>query len=249
VIFTHSDECVQVGTRRVKAAPAWNANKGPSAFTGEKVSSVHHSDGDGTESVEVWACVPGCPVRMLDGQSGKTKSTRSVVDHVPRPKSASIGGFAGKKDVVIVSDDDGGASRFFYTAKAGRAERDRGCDDLAPGAKGADALRDGGRSDGTVRSVGGGIHTEGVALAKNDHPTIKPQSLIRYFGKMILPPKRTDGKPRRILVPFSGSGSEMIALLQAGWDEVVGIEREAKYIRIADARIKKGEIFKDREKK
>ena len=28
----------------------------------------------------------------------------------------------------------------------------------------------------------------------------------------------------RLLVPFAGSGSEMIGALRAGWDEVVGVE-------------------------
>lgn len=75
---------------------------------------------------------------------------------------------------------------------------------------------------------------------------MKPQDLIRYFARLILPPERRDGKPRRILVPFSGSGSEVIGCLQAGWDEVVGIEREAEYVKIAEARISKGGIFGDR---
>jgi DNA modification methylase len=65
--------------------------------------------------------------------------------------------------------------------------------------------------------------------------------LIRYLARLILPPKR--GTPRRILVPFSGSGSEMIGCLQAGWDEVVGIEREAEYIEIAKARITRGGVY------
>lgn len=42
---------------------------------------------------------------------------------------------------------------------------------------------------------------------------------------------------RRILVPFSGSGSEMIGALKAGWDEVQGIELSAEYVDIAHARI------------
>ena len=38
-----------------------------------------------------------------------------------------------------------------------------------------------------------------------------------------MPPKIA-GKPRRMLVPFSGSGSEMVAAMLVGFDEVVGIE-------------------------
>ena len=35
----------------------------------------------------------------------------------------------------------------------------------------------------------------------------------------------------------------MIGCLQAGWDEVVGIERESEYVKIATARITKGGVF------
>ena len=76
----------------------------------------------------------------------------------------------------------------------------------------------------------------------NRHPTVKPLDLIRYLAQLILPPKRR-GKPRRILIPYSGSGSEIIGCLQAGWDEVVGIERELEYIQIAETRIRKGGVF------
>ena len=43
--------------------------------------------------------------------------------------------------------------------------------------------------------------------------------------------------PRRILIPFSGSGSEMIGAMQAGWEEVVGIEQDSEYCEIARRRI------------
>lgn len=69
----------------------------------------------------------------------------------------------------------------------------------------------------------------------NTHPCLKPLDLNRYLSSLILPPKRDT--PRRVLVPFSGSGSEMIGALLAGWDEAVGIEREAEYVAIAQARL------------
>lgn len=42
---------------------------------------------------------------------------------------------------------------------------------------------------------------------------------------------------RRILLPFSGSGSEMLGALLAGWDEVQGIELSAEDVAIAQAHI------------
>lgn len=56
------------------------------------------------------------------------------------------------------------------------------------------------------------------------HPCMKPLALCTYIARLLLPPPRADGKPRRILVPYSGSGSEMIGCLASGWDEVVGVE-------------------------
>jgi 16S rRNA G966 N2-methylase RsmD len=34
-------------------------------------------------------------------------------------------------------------------------------------------------------------------------------------------------------VPFSGSGSEMIGAMQAGWEDVTGIEKQAEYVKLA----------------
>lgn len=64
---------------------------------------------------------------------------------------------------------------------------------------------------------------------------LKPIALTEYLANLILPPPRDT--PRRLLVPFSGAGSEMIGALRAGWDEVVGIELSQEYADIAHARI------------
>ncbi len=72
----------------------------------------------------------------------------------------------------------------------------------------------------------------------NDHPTLKPQDLIRYLATLLLPPARADGAPRRLLVPFSGAGSEMIGALQAGWEDVQGVEQQPAYQAIAERRIR-----------
>ena len=71
---------------------------------------------------------------------------------------------------------------------------------------------------------------------RNNHPTLKPISLTTYLATLLLPPKRDT--PRRILVPYSGAGSEMIGAIQAGWEEVVGIELSPEYVAIAERRIK-----------
>ena len=136
------------------------------------------------------------------------------------------GMFGGIDSEGTARNDNGGVSRFFYTTKADRYQREAGLEKMKKVPKGVGALRDGGRT---------------ATTSANTHPTVKPIDLIRYLASLILPPKRST--PRRILVPFSGVASEMIGCMQAGWDEVVGIEREAEYIAIAKARITGGGVL------
>jgi site-specific DNA-methyltransferase (adenine-specific) len=73
LVLSHAPGCEKVGFRKIKAAPSWKELKGlptnttsDSSFTGKYTSSVHHSNEDGTETVEEWKCVEGCPVAELD---------------------------------------------------------------------------------------------------------------------------------------------------------------------------------------
>ncbi|MHB8321403.1 MAG: DNA methyltransferase [Acidithiobacillus sp.] len=89
----------------------------------------------------------------------------------------------------------------------------------------------------------------GMGDMENDHPSMKPIDLTRQLATLLLPPVRADGNPRRLLVPFSGSGSEMIGALLAGWDEVTGIEQSAGYADITRKRLAwwLGETLMDKE--
>ena len=71
--------------------------------------------------------------------------------------------------------------------------------------------------------------------AGNDHPTVKPLDLCEYLARLILPPARQT--PRQLLVPYSGSGSEMIGAITAGWEQVTGIEMDDKYVKTAQRRL------------
>ncbi|KKK96818.1 hypothetical protein LCGC14_2658920, partial [marine sediment metagenome] len=64
----------------------------------------------------------------------------------------------------------------------------------------------------------------------NNHPTVKPIALTKWLATLLLPPDSV--KPRRLLVPFAGSGSEMVGAIQAGWDDVVGVEQSEQYAEI-----------------
>ena len=73
----------------------------------------------------------------------------------------------------------------------------------------------------------------------NNHPCCKPLDLCRYLAKLILPP----GDDAKLLIPFSGSGSEMIGAREAGWKHVTGIEMNAEYIEIAERRLRSRSEF------
>jgi site-specific DNA-methyltransferase (adenine-specific) len=64
----------------------------------------------------------------------------------------------------------------------------------------------------------------------NHHPTVKPTDLMRYLCRLVTPP---DGL---VLDPFMGSGSTGKAAALEGFS-FIGIEREAEYVAIAQARI------------
>lgn len=75
----------------------------------------------------------------------------------------------------------------------------------------------------------------GLPKGTNKHPTLKPVKLCEYLSRLLLPPTR-ESDTRKLLVPFSGSGSEVIGGLLAGWEEVTGVEIDPEYIEIAEGR-------------
>lgn len=105
-------------------------------------------------------------------------------------------------------------SRFFYAAKASRAEREAGLDRLP-------------RSRSPIFSGSGG------APRANLHPTVKPITLMRWLVRLVVP---TGGV---VLDPFTGSGSTGIATVLEG-RQFLGVERETTYTDIARARIAHG---------
>lgn len=165
---------------------------------------------DGSDEVE--AVFPQTKSGQL--KKGDRVSTNHQADHK-----------WGMKDMERTREytpDSGSASRFFYTAKASKSERNAGLegfeDVLGGSLEGGNDKRKGNRPQ--------------LQLTKNHHPTVKPLSLTKYLATLIKPPAGG-----RLLVPFSGSGSEMIGALQAGWGYVEGVELTEEYIPIAEARL------------
>jgi DNA modification methylase len=102
-------------------------------------------------------------------------------------------------------------SRLFFCAKATKPEREAGCDELP-------------LSDDRLYAQ------PSPRLRRNVHPTVKPVALMRWLVRLAVPVGGI------VLDPFAGSGTTGIAAVLEG-RTFLGIEREARYVDIACARL------------
>ena len=154
--------------------------------------------------------------KMLDEQSGISKSGKNKIEK-------GTGGIWKKGTNLPCGPehgDKGGASRYFYCAKASKSERNMGCEEME------EKNTDDGRSVVSDRP-----HQRGASQRKNNHPTIKPIKLMEYLIKLV------SKENAIVLDPFLGSGTTAIACLKQN-RKYIGIEKEKEYIEIAEARIK-----------
>lgn len=116
--------------------------------------------------------------------------------------------------------------RYFYSAKATRADRDAGL--------GAMAAQTGGQATGRKEGTAGldsprsGAGRNGGS--KNIHPTVKPTDLMRWMCRLVTPPGGL------VLDPFVGSGSTGRGAALEGL-HFVGFELDPDYAQIAEARV------------
>lgn len=171
---------------------------------------------------------------LLDEQSGISKSTTGKRQPNPKFERVAFGHYNAQPDKVSGHNDFGGASRFFYCAKASKRDRNEGLDEIEAkeiGAKGNGL----GRTCATCgASVLGGCdcpdRTYVNPTSKNHHPTVKPTTLMRYLVKLVTPPNGL------VLDPFMGSGSTGKAAILERF-RFMGIELSEEYLEIAKARI------------
>lgn len=161
-------------------------------------------------------------------------AVRRNVGHSP---SSNINYATGSQDAAMRQDvtygDSGSAARFFYCAKASKADRDEGLDGMeerrVAGAVGMQRV--------TARNWGDDSETvyERKTVARNHHPTVKPTALMRYLCRLVTPPGGV------VLDPFMGSGSTGKAAMAEGF-RFIGIELDPEYLAIAQARIDHAEM-------
>ena len=158
-------------------------------------------------------------------------------EHGNLPKAIGSGD-KGRWPANVILDEEaapllGEPSRFFYTAKASKSEREAGlyyeewrviaeCD------KNGNFLTSDWCND--PRSANGGYENKPTQPRANHHPTVKPLSLMRYLVRLVTP------KGGKVLDPFMGSGSTGCAAVLEGFD-FVGIDITPEYVAIAQKRI------------
>jgi site-specific DNA-methyltransferase (adenine-specific) len=154
-------------------------------------------------------------------------ATGAFDGHRNEPKTKNAYGTFDLVDEPARPGNRGSASRFFYCAKASRAERERGLKGYVPCAVCGQA-----GSDSHADSRG-----REVPCYRNIHPTVKPLSLMRYLARLTATP--TGGV---VLDPFCGSGSTLAACRLEGRG-CVGIDLDPKYCDIARHRMGAGEVY------
>lgn len=184
---------------------------------------------------------PNCPCYILDKQSGKLEISGRVNRKKHNVKTPPFRGFSNDektnwKPLCNEYFDMGGASRFFYIAKASKSERNFGLENSD--IKEKNIRYEDGRSrsleifsNSYTEKSGNPCKRGKTPKMKNSHPTVKPVKLIEYLIKLVTRENAI------VLDPFIGSGTTAIACLKLS-RRFIGIEKEEEYVKIANARIK-----------
>ncbi len=161
--------------------------------------------------------------KLLDIQSGVLKSGKLKTTH-KRHTNGSPNGIYGKFNpehpLSESYGDQGGASRFFYCAKASKKEREEGLTNEEAPIKG----RDEGQDKMNVP------HKLRTTPRKNTHKTVKPVALMRHLIELYTP------EGGITLDPFFGSGSTGKSIAADQDYKFIGIEKEKEYFDIAVCR-------------
>ena len=132
-----------------------------------------------------------------------------------------------------ILDEQSEASRFFYCAKASKADRNEGLEDLEDGDTPYRSHRPNFENTKGIETPFAGAGRSGKNL-KNFHPTVKPTALMTYLVKLLTPPNGI------VLDPFTGSGSTGKAAILEGF-QFVGIELTEDYWPIIKGRLEHAE--------
>lgn len=159
---------------------------------------------------------------LLDEQTAELKGATSRTMRNDRTPFTTGDG---QLETSEVYGDTGGASRFFYVAKASKRDRNEGLDELP------DQILTGRDEGQDERQVPYKTRSNPV---KNIHPTVKPTLLMQYLIRLVTPENGV------VLDPFCGSGSTGKAAILEN-KTFIGIEITEDYLDIIRGRIEHAE--------
>ncbi|MBD3197511.1 MAG: hypothetical protein GF317_20830 [Candidatus Lokiarchaeota archaeon] len=238
VFFTHHQDCkpkglttVGKGTQKLNSEINRKGMKFEGPFTpknsGFNVNKCKGLANYGAELKIEYDCHPKCPVRILDLQSGElgvSGRPNLIGKHYEKSRwfDAELGGIFGTHNQYL---DKGGASKFFYSPKTHKKERNAGCEDLFW------KLEDDGNLSRIKEHEYQNLPRENRRKG-NPIISLKPINVMRWLVRQLCP------KDGIILDPFAGSGTTLIACIIEGIN-YIGIEqREAFAKTIIPRRIK-----------
>ncbi len=174
---------------------------------------------------------PDCPVALLDAQSGALTSGKGAVKRAATAKGHQ-GIVYGKESrpegtEMIGYDDSGGASRFFYTAKPAKSEKEAGLKHRTP----TQSHEITGRKKGSKGQHNPRAGVTGGRPRVNIHPTVKPRKLMQWLVTLTTPENGL------VLDPFGGSGTTGMGALYAGMRAHL-IEMSPEYVSLAADRLR-----------
>ncbi len=175
--------------------------------------------------------VDGCRIEgKLDGDPHRFAKTNGG-SFASFSKNAPVVRTDGRWPANVCLDEDAAAmfpeSRYFYTAKASRREREAGLDGMPERPAGSKNV---GAASGRDASNPKNTMGQAEVRSRNHHPTVKPIALMRWLCRLVTPPGGL------VLDPFNGSGSTGCAAVLEGF-RYLGAELDAEYVEIARKRI------------
>ena len=178
------------------------------------------SEYDGVGKKDSMHCLihtnPDCVCKMLDDQSGELKSGKMN----STAKGGQFGVYGKQYPRKVTSPkSSGGASRFFYQAKASQNERWLYCT----------ICKEAFQTKEKDNHIHGAPKKEKYKYLEF-HPTQKPVDLMIYLERLITPPNGT------ILEPFMGTGTSLIAAEREGFNSV-GIDNKPEYCLMSYRRL------------
>lgn len=222
-VLKHGVGGLNIDATRIGTETAgWNGLTSDRAKSAWDASGFKNS-GDATNAQGRWPAniiLDEFTAKLLDEQSGNIRLTaggQTIGKFNFAPAENTNGNKRIQGKVTL-----GGASRFFYVAKANKRDRNEGLDELPEQIlTGRDEGQDERQVPFKTRSN----------VVKNIHPTVKPTALMQYLIRLVTPPNGI------VLDPFTGSGSTGKAALLEN-KRFIGIELTAEYLPIIEGRLR-----------